>query len=113
MKNKADAYNVLDVNQRQEVRTIEILTILPGKVQVSNEQNKKTAQLAGTITASRVCKRSNRTLNVSAPCNSSRPKRTNAGSCGRAQAQANRERQVANDRQRAIEDQDRNYENRY
>ncbi|ODQ33293.1 hypothetical protein [Burkholderia ubonensis] len=49
MENKADAYNVLDVNQRQEVRTIEILTILPGKVQVSNEQNKKTAQLAGAM----------------------------------------------------------------
>ncbi|MBN3816994.1 hypothetical protein G3N57_10415 [Paraburkholderia sp. Se-20369] len=38
-------------------------------------------------------------------------KRAQAQAAG--QAQANRERQAATDRRRAIEDQDRNYENRY
>ncbi|MFC5429175.1 hypothetical protein ACFPTO_10250 [Paraburkholderia denitrificans] len=49
MESKADSYSVLDVNQRQEVRTVEILTILPGKVQVSNAENKKAAQMAGAV----------------------------------------------------------------
>ncbi len=49
MENRADSYSATEVNQRQEVRTIEILTILPARVQVSNEQNKQAAQLTGTV----------------------------------------------------------------
>jgi outer membrane lipoprotein SlyB len=45
----ANVYNAGEVNSRQEAETVQILAVLPAKVQVSNAQNQHTAQVVGGI----------------------------------------------------------------
>jgi outer membrane lipoprotein SlyB len=45
----ANVYTVGQVNSRQAAETIDILAVLPARVQVDNSQNKRAAQIAGGI----------------------------------------------------------------
>jgi len=45
----SNVYQAGQVNQRQSAKTVDILAVLPAKVQVDNTQNKKTAQVVGGI----------------------------------------------------------------
>ena len=46
-ENRADSYTADQVNARQEAKVVNILAILPAKVQVSNAQNQRAAQIGG------------------------------------------------------------------
>lgn len=46
---KADVFDVSQANSQQEARTVKIITATPTKIKVSNEQNKKRAQIAGGV----------------------------------------------------------------
>ena len=46
---KASSYTSSQVNQRQEAKTIEIIAIMPAKVQIDNSQAKNNAQKAGSL----------------------------------------------------------------
>lgn len=45
----ANVYNAGQVNTRQEAVTVQIIAVLPAKVQVSNAQNQRAAQIAGGV----------------------------------------------------------------
>ncbi len=45
----ANVYDASQVNQRQEAKVVNILAVTPSRVQVSNAQNQRTAQIAGGI----------------------------------------------------------------
>jgi outer membrane lipoprotein SlyB len=45
----ANVYSEGQVNTRQKAEVVEILAVMPARVQVSNAQNQRTAQLAGGI----------------------------------------------------------------
>lgn len=45
----ANVYNAGQVNTRQEAQTVQIIAVLPAKVQVSNAQNQRAAQIAGGV----------------------------------------------------------------
>ncbi|TAM85643.1 MAG: glycine zipper 2TM domain-containing protein [Candidimonas sp.] len=45
----SNVYGAGQVNTRQEATTIEILAVLPAKVQVSNAQNQRAATIAGAL----------------------------------------------------------------
>lgn len=45
----ADVYDTSQLNEKQETRTIEIISVLPAKVTVDNVEGKRTAQTIGTI----------------------------------------------------------------
>ncbi|WP_207003884.1 hypothetical protein [Trinickia mobilis] len=45
----ANVYNAGQVNTRQEAATVQILAVLPAKVQVSNAQNQRAAAIAGGV----------------------------------------------------------------
>lgn len=45
----ADVYNPTQLNQKQESKTVNIISILPAKVAVDNKENKEMAQTVGTI----------------------------------------------------------------
>ena len=45
----ANVYSAGQVNTRQEAVTVQILAVLPAKVQVSNEQNQRAAAIAGGL----------------------------------------------------------------
>ena len=44
-----NVYNAGEVDQRMEARIVTILTVTPAKVEVSNEQNRQSAQLLGGL----------------------------------------------------------------
>jgi outer membrane lipoprotein SlyB len=46
---KANVYSEDQVNTRQAAKVIEILAVLPAKIEVSNTQNQKTAQVVGGV----------------------------------------------------------------
>ena len=46
---RADTYSVGQVNQVQEVRTVEIIAINPARVAVPNSDNRETARVAGAL----------------------------------------------------------------
>ncbi|ELV07587.1 Putative lipoprotein yfgH [Wohlfahrtiimonas chitiniclastica SH04] len=46
---RADVYRAGDVNQVQNVAVVTILSVTPAKVAVDNSENKKRAQLGGTL----------------------------------------------------------------
>ncbi len=46
---QANVYRADQVNQTQEARTVEILAIMPAKIEVSNEQGKKQAMVIGAL----------------------------------------------------------------
>lgn len=46
---RADTYSVSQVNQMQEVRTVEIIAINPARVAVPNSDNRETARVAGAL----------------------------------------------------------------
>ncbi|HTI00446.1 MAG TPA: hypothetical protein VL752_05820 [Acidisoma sp.] len=46
---KANVYSESQVNSRQAAEVIDILAVMPAKVEVSNEQNQKTAQVIGGL----------------------------------------------------------------
>jgi outer membrane lipoprotein SlyB len=48
-ESQANVYGQGQVNTRQQANVINILAVLPAKVQVSNAENKRTAQLAGGV----------------------------------------------------------------
>jgi len=48
-ENRADSYTADQVNARQEAKVVNILAILPAKVQVSNAQNQRAAQIGGAL----------------------------------------------------------------
>lgn len=48
-ENRADSYTADQVNSRQEAQVVNILAVLPARVQVSNEQNQRAAQIGGAI----------------------------------------------------------------
>lgn len=48
-ENQANVYDASQVNQRQAVKTVNILAVFPAKVKVSNEKNKQTAQIVGGV----------------------------------------------------------------
>ena len=48
-ENAPNVYSASQVNTRQEAHVISILAVLPAKVQVSNAQNQRTAEIAGTM----------------------------------------------------------------
>lgn len=45
----ANVYTAGQINSRQAAETVEILAVLPAKVQVDNTQNQKAAQVAGGV----------------------------------------------------------------
>ncbi|MGF6409566.1 glycine zipper 2TM domain-containing protein [Paraburkholderia sp. MM5482-R1] len=45
----ASTYTTAQLNSRQEVKTVEIIAILPAKVQVDNAQGKQAAQIVGGL----------------------------------------------------------------
>ena len=45
----ANVYTAGQVNSRQAAETVDILAVMPAKVQVDNSQNKRTAQVVGGI----------------------------------------------------------------
>jgi outer membrane lipoprotein SlyB len=46
---ESNVYQANQVNQRQEAAVVEILAVLPAKVQVSNEEAKRLAQAGGAV----------------------------------------------------------------
>lgn len=46
---RADTYSASQVNQMQEVRTVEIIAINPARVAVPNDDNRETARVTGAI----------------------------------------------------------------
>jgi outer membrane lipoprotein SlyB len=46
---QSNVYRADQVNQRQEAEVVEILAVLPAKVEVSNEEAKRLAQTGGTV----------------------------------------------------------------
>lgn len=46
---QANVYKAGQVNTKQQAKTVQLLAIMPAKIEVSNEQAKKTAQLAGGV----------------------------------------------------------------
>jgi uncharacterized protein YcfJ len=46
---QADVFDASQVNSQQEAKTIKIITVSQTKIKVSNEQNKKKAQIAGGL----------------------------------------------------------------
>ncbi len=48
-KHQANVFKANQVNSQQEVKVINIIAILPAKVEVSNKENKQAAQTAGAI----------------------------------------------------------------
>lgn len=45
----ANVYRADQVNTRQAAKTVQILAVLPAKIEVSNEQQKKAAQVGGAV----------------------------------------------------------------
>lgn len=45
----ANVYSAAQVNQRQEAKVVNILAVSPAKIQVSNAQNQRTAQIVGGL----------------------------------------------------------------
>src|SRR5690242_2765307 len=45
----ANVYQADQVNQRQEARVVNVLAVLPARVEVSNVENQRTAQLVGGL----------------------------------------------------------------
>ncbi|MBV8093709.1 MAG: hypothetical protein JO110_10825 [Acetobacteraceae bacterium] len=45
----ANVYQANEVNQRQAAKTIEIIAVVPAKVEVSNAENQQTARLVGGL----------------------------------------------------------------
>jgi len=45
----ASVYDTAQVNQKQEAKTVQIISVMPAKVAVDNTENKKNAQTFGTI----------------------------------------------------------------
>lgn len=45
----ANVYKADQVNSKQEAKTVQILAVMPAKIEVSNEKQKKTAQVAGAV----------------------------------------------------------------
>jgi outer membrane lipoprotein SlyB len=45
----ANVYKAGQVNTRQEAKTVQILAVMPAKIEVSNEQQKKAAQVGGAV----------------------------------------------------------------
>lgn len=48
-ENQANVYDASQVNQAQEVKTVNILAVFPAKVKVSNAKNRQTAQIVGGV----------------------------------------------------------------
>ncbi|MBB2176703.1 hypothetical protein [Gluconacetobacter johannae] len=48
-ENRADTYTADQVNARQEAQVINILAVLPARVQVDNSRNRKNAQIVGGL----------------------------------------------------------------
>ncbi len=48
-KHQANVFKANQVNSQQEVKVVNIIAILPAKVEVSNKENKQAAQTAGAI----------------------------------------------------------------
>lgn len=48
-ENRADSYTADQVNARQEAKVVNILAVLPARVQVSNEHNQRAAQIGGAL----------------------------------------------------------------
>jgi outer membrane lipoprotein SlyB len=46
---QSNVYSAGEVNQRQEAEVVEILAVLPAKVQVSNEEARRLAQTGGAV----------------------------------------------------------------
>jgi outer membrane lipoprotein SlyB len=46
---QSNVYRAGEVNQRQEAQVVEILAVLPAKVEVSNEEARRLAQAGGTV----------------------------------------------------------------
>jgi outer membrane lipoprotein SlyB len=46
---EANVYQAGQVNQRQAAKVVSLLAVLPAKIQVSNAQNRQTAQLVGGL----------------------------------------------------------------
>ena len=46
---RSDVYTAGQVNQKQEVKTVEIISITPAQVAVSNTENRDRAQMTGAI----------------------------------------------------------------
>lgn len=46
---RSDVYTAGQVNQRQEVQTVEILSVTPAQIAVSNSENRESAQATGAI----------------------------------------------------------------
>jgi outer membrane lipoprotein SlyB len=46
---EANVYSASQVNQKQDAKVVDILAVLPAKIEVSNEQAKKAAELLGGI----------------------------------------------------------------
>lgn len=45
----ADVYDTTQLNERQETKTINIISVLPAKIAVDNKQNKEAAQMFGAV----------------------------------------------------------------
>lgn len=48
-ENRSDSYTADQVNSRQEAKVVNILAVLPARVQVSNAQNQRAAQIGGAL----------------------------------------------------------------
>lgn len=48
-EDRADTYTADQVNSRQEAKVVDILAVLPARVQVSNAKNREMAQIGGGI----------------------------------------------------------------
>ena len=46
---QSNVYRAGEVNQRQEAQVVEVLAVLPAKVEVSNEEARRLAQAGGTV----------------------------------------------------------------
>lgn len=46
---KANVYQAGQVNQAQEAKVVDILAVLPAKIEADNSQNQQTAQVAGAL----------------------------------------------------------------
>lgn len=48
-QHQANVYRADQVNQRQEAKTVQILAVMPARIEVSNESNRQTAQVGGAV----------------------------------------------------------------
>lgn len=46
---RADVYSASEVNQRQEVKTVQLIAVMPARVEVDNSENLRRAQTVGAI----------------------------------------------------------------